>query len=233
MAYRLYTTYYFDPRPKRRAEMDFAIDLNTATFDRVFVLAENVGCPWWFHDSWTNLSARMRFADLLDVARVADPDDIVAIANCDVVLPPSALRMIAANLQRDQAYCLTRWEIEGKYTMSVWDVGYSQDAWIFRGPPRENIGGDFWFGVPGCDNRFSHELRAAGYDVRNPSKSVASLHLHASRERTATNSQPNRVPPPYLYLLPVELGAEQPSEEALTLEERAQAFRKRKVLRRR
>jgi hypothetical protein len=90
------------------------------------------------------------------------------------------------------------------------------------------VDADFWFGVPGCDNRFSHILRGAGYELSNPSKSIASYHMHLSEQRTATNTQKHRIRPPYLYLEPTALGEKQELIEALTMPERSAVFRNKK-----
>jgi hypothetical protein len=218
--------------------LDFALAVNVSAFEGVHVVAENVPQPPLADDHlfWSSVDLRWKFSMLLAVAGVvAGPTDLVVLANCDIVIPRSTLTAIDRSILPFQAYCLTRWEIEGDWAMRVWDVGYSQDVWVFRGPPRDKIGGDYWFGVPGCDNRLSHELRAAGYEVRNPSKSLPTYHIHASHQRTATNTQEHRVPPPYLYLTPCRLGELQETVEALTLEERKSAFqaRRRGIRRRR
>lgn len=232
MAYRLFTTYYHEPSITRRRELDLALKVSQAAFDYVTVLAESVARPDWFRGDWWVGEARQTFCDMIALAANAGPGDVVAIANCDVIVPRSELEKIDAALQPNEAYCLTRWELDGQWAMQVWDVGYSQDVWVFRGPPRASIGGHYGFGLRGCDNRFSHELAAAGYDTRNPSKTIETYHVHNSGKRTETNTEAHRVPPPYLYLTPVELGAEQPRVEALTLEERKTAFRDRRRSRR-
>lgn len=236
MAYRLFTTYYDEKNARRRAEIDLCLALNERNFDFGYVLCD--GVDWLLGKSLHGFyraipSSRPAFVDTLREARAeAGPDDISVIANTDIIIPRDTLFRIGLELKPNQAYCLTRWELDGPHAMQVWDVGYSQDAWVFRGPPKQNIGGDYYFGVPGCDNRFSHELRSAGYDVRNPSKSLPTYHLHLSKKRTPTNTEAHRVPPPYLYLPPTELGQEQPTVEALTLEERRQAFSERRRVRR-
>jgi hypothetical protein len=224
----LLTTYYNETYEARRREQELCLQLNMASFDRIVVLAEKVDRPHWFNGAWRSESERPAYRNLLTVARRSiEPSDLVVIANCDIIFTKLAVNQIDDTLQPMMAYCLTRWEMEGRNTMKVWDVGYSQDAWCMRGPPAQ-IGGDYWFGVPGCDNRFSYELSAAGYKLSNPSKSIATYHLHTSHRRTETNNERKRVPPPYLYLPPTELGQEQPQTLALTMDERRRAFSDRR-----
>ena len=115
--------------------------------------------------------------------------------------------------------------------MRVWDVGYSQDVWAFCGNIKSTAlatAGKFFFGVPGCDNHFSHELHTAGYTIRNPAFDVPNFHVHSTGRRTATNSERFRVKPPYMYLTPTDLVGEQKLTEALTMQERSAAFRARR-----
>lgn len=202
--FRLVTTYYRERNPLRRQELDLCLSLNCSTFDSVVVLAENVydpangriGC-------WQRTSRRPLYSDAVATASGFDADDVVVIANCDIIVPRESLELIESRIARDDAYCLTRWE-PGR---GVWNVDYSQDAWAFRGAPRlpENAG-DFRFGVPGCDNKFAAELQRIGYRVLNPSRSIATYHWHATGQRTATNVPSCRVELPYLYVAPHRLG---------------------------
>jgi hypothetical protein len=201
----LVTTFYNEMNRSRMAELETCLALNRLAFDWICVLAEGVTespikgiNEWWF------VSSRPMYCDALKAASASSPDDVVVIANCDIRVPRESLQLIDANIQPGQAYCLTRWE-----NGSVWNVEYSQDAWVFRGRPMLRGGmGRYRFGVPGCDNRFAAELRAAGYAVLNPSRSIRTWHYHESAVRTATNCGEHRVDLPYLYVWPHELGEE-------------------------
>ena len=56
----------------------------------------------------------------------------------------------------------------------------------------------FYFGKPGCDNRFAHELLRAGFEVINPCVQIKSYHLHNTCIRRVGSA--DRIPSPYLYL---------------------------------
>jgi hypothetical protein len=155
--------------------------------------------------------------------------EIAVVANCDILIPRFALRAINEAMPDGTVFCLSRWELGGRNAMKLFEVNYSQDTWVFRGPPREAIAAPFWFGVPGCDNRFSWQLRHAGYEVNNPAKTIKTYHVHATGRRTQTNAERHRVPPPYLYVEPIRLGDPQQLVEATTLEARKRAFRERRA----
>ena len=191
MISRLLVPYYRDDRPARRAELDLCIAVNSTVFDIVEVVEEG--------------GTRQKFWDLMDLAcHGAAEDELIVIANCDILIPRPAMLEMAHSLKRDEAYCLARHEVGPGGVPKLYDVDFSQDLWAFRGPPRPM--GDFFFGLPGCDNRFAHELQQAGYTVTNPSRSIQTIHVHASNLRTETNTRKHRVPPPYLFISPTYLG---------------------------
>lgn len=226
----LYTTYYDERNSARRREMDLCLQLNQSAFARITVVAEQASPPPWFLGRWLAVKNRPTFSDLLARMRLDGFGRINVLANNDIIFPPSTVMQLMS-IAADDVYCLTRWETSGQLAMELWDVAYSQDAWVFRSQPKD-VAAEFWFGVPGCDNRFTHALRAAGYQVSNPSRSIHTYHLHGTSKRTVTNSDRHRVPPPYLYLEPIELGQPQPMVEALTLAERQAAFSARRRARR-
>jgi hypothetical protein len=107
-------------------------------------------------------------------------------------------------LKKDQCYALSRWDVtnNGNIHHCTWD---SQDAWIFNGTIRDGEY-DFLLGKPGCDNRIAAELKTAGYEVLNPSKSIQSFHQHKTGIRNYTRNEDEVVPRPYEFVTPTFLG---------------------------
>src|SRR5574343_1660426 len=193
MAFLLFTTCYEESHAPRQQELELCEHINRSAFDETYVMDESTG--------------RQRYADLLTPARkLAARDDIVVIANGDIIFTWHTLKR-CYKIQADEAYALSRWDItpEG---IKLFNLSSSQDAWVFRGPPKHGIGGDYPFGVPGVDNKFAFELQAAGYKVLDPSRDIKSYHLHLSKHRPH-NKPENRVSGPYLFVSPHKLG-EQP-----------------------
>jgi hypothetical protein len=216
VAYRLYTTYFRSSNAARQAELDLCLQLNCGAFDSVFVVAEEIKWPeWWPAGHAWLTSQRPTYSVVLSLAVThSQPSDITIIANADIIFPRPTLADIERSLQPGEVWCLSRWDLNG---MRLFDAPYSQDAWCFRGPPQVDISnGDFHFGYPGCDNRFAHELDAAGYRVLNPSRSIRTYHLHMSGHRPG-NTAANRVPLPYLFVAPHRLG-ESPQYQRPTIE---------------
>jgi hypothetical protein len=209
MRFNLFTTYYHDSRVERRDELLQCLLCNAASFDSVNVMVQGEA-PLAWNLSGLNLRLsphRQRYCDLLAwMSGLVEHDDVSIIANCDLIIPPISLDQIAKNLDGQGCYCLGRYDLQEQASPRLWEVDYSQDVWAFAGKLMRGIGGDYFFGVPGCDNRFAHELHKAGYRVENPSRSIRTYHFHQSKQRTLTNTQKHRVPPPYLFVAPHALG---------------------------
>ena len=231
--FRLFTIYWAEPHPERRAELDLVLKINLSMFQEVTILSQNVARPDWFPNhpwhQWFEGSERQQFQDLIAIAaktidigaefrqEVFGGDktvgNIYVIANSDIIFTHDALVKVADNLKCDEAYCLSRWDMYRDGGINLFDERSSQDVWVFRGPPKPDIGGAFRVGDPGADNRIAHEFDAAGYRVLNPSKSIQCVHYHlatnkdGSTRRTA-NIAANRVPLPYLMVKPHALGEE-------------------------
>jgi hypothetical protein len=136
------------------------------------------------------------------------------IANTDIIFDQSLEHISKENLDRI-FLSITRWDLinqENKWYLKFYDSPwrrpndeittgqFSQDAWVFQTPFKNDLRFDFLMGRPGCDNRISQVAHENGYDVRNPSKQVIIKHLHISNHRTYTNQ--DIVPGPYLLIKP-------------------------------
>jgi hypothetical protein len=180
------THWYRDADPRRCEEQAEAIRRQAAQADSFTVLAVDDGCPL----AAVRIDHRPTFAELVAQAR---PDAINLLANSDCYLAaPEQLQ----NLCEHEAWCLSR---------ADQCVACSQDAWAWRGRIwLRGDGGDYTQGIPGCDNQFAFDLAAAGMLPTNPARSVTLHHLHASSIRRY--SEIGRLPHPYLFVEPVELG---------------------------
>jgi len=118
--------------------------------------------------------------------------DINIITNSDCYFDTKTFYYID-QIKENEAWCLTRWDYDKEKKKSEFrNSSQSQDAWIIRGKPKEFNDIGFQFGRVGCDNRIAYELKEAGYDVKNPSKTIKLVHLHNSDIRTNGSSYSNR-----------------------------------------
>lgn len=130
--------------------------------------------------------------------------DITILANADIEFPRETIDLLRHVDLGNHAFALTRWNPEPDGTLKLQHPHPrgSQDCWIFQGPPKD-VRADFTMGRPGCDNRFAKELDLAGYDVRNPSLTLKTIHRHTSEVRNYTRA--DVVERPYLLVEPCEL----------------------------
>lgn len=202
----LITTFWTDGHKQRTAEIELCREINRGVFDEIFVLAENAIEPDDCGCRWHNLSVTPNYSDLLDYSRHCMPRDLVVIANSDVFFTERSLEIAEHNIEHDEVYALSRWDVATKFGVKLFDVAWSQDAWMFRGAPKRAAIGGYEVNRPGCDNRFCSELHEIGYTVLNPSLSVKVFHLHATKHRPTSNNPARRVPGPYLHVKPSVLG---------------------------
>jgi hypothetical protein len=131
---RVYTTYYNERKPERRRELDLCLAINSTLFDRLCVMSENVQGPGALNAEWRVVNQRQTYAGVLAwIGEAAAPDDLSVITNCDIVIPPDALRLIEQHIGEREMYCLSRYEAGHGGKLDLYDAEYSQDVWAFRG----------------------------------------------------------------------------------------------------
>jgi hypothetical protein len=161
-----------------------------------------------------NLQIRPTFKYLFEYCNDNFQNQKCIIANTDIFFDES-LSHFSDFVLENKFISLTRWDLlnqENKWYLRFYDfpwrkpddeittAQFSQDAWIFQTPFKNDDRLDFLMGRPGCDNRISQIVHENGYDVRNPSKQIIIKHLHLSNHRTYTNQ--DIVPGPYLLIKP-------------------------------
>lgn len=187
-------------------ELEFCLErvVNSSEVNHVHLLAEVE--PPFRHDkmSFTIVDTRPTYNDFFEAANTFGRDgDILVIANTDIYPEGGALRR-CENITTDECYALARWDEKVNGTTVLFDRPDSQDIWVFRSPIKNTVNGNFKVGIPGCDNRILHELKAGGYKVNNPSKSIRFIHRHNSNVHTYKVGV-DSVPPPYSTLAPGHL----------------------------
>jgi hypothetical protein len=211
MKHYLFTTYYEPKSQERKAEYDFCIQKNkVASFDKIFLLVEgkDVEAASKLGVEVVEMipSRRPTFKDFFDFMHAEEfADSVNVVANTDIFF--LNMQQIDANMHRLQkgksCFALTRYDYHHTLPSQLFDRPDSQDTWVFNGfEGLSNVAyADFTMGVGGCDNRLAHELKEAGFEVLNPSRSILTFHLHDVPLRTF-NESVERVPPPYLLLPP-------------------------------
>ncbi len=203
MATKLVTTMHDSGKAARNGEMELCLEMNQAVFDEVFVVAEGMQRTPTFRGQWHDIRSRQTFSDLIAASFGSKPSDLVVLANNDILFTPTSLDQLNDQVNYETAVCLTRWDISEK-GIQLFNRSDSQDAWAFRGVPRIRTA-RYHLGMPGCENRFAHELLNAGYNLTNPSKDIRVFHMHLTGYRPSNKAE-NRVQPPYVYIQPAHIG---------------------------
>ncbi len=204
--FELITTFYNEQNTDRRNEFLQALRLNTENthIQKIYILCES-GEEFITNFSLkieiVQLESRPKFKDLILFANTRSNSLLKIIANTDIYFDETLSK--AVNLNNKEVYCLTRWNQIDPGQIEFFPNFKSQDSWIFRDALSDIIG-DYFMGVPGCDNRLAAEFVANGFKINNPSLSVHSIHLHATEKRTY-HKVLDRVQGQYAYCLPTFL----------------------------
>jgi hypothetical protein len=136
------------------------------------------------------------------------PEDVNIISNLDIYFDETI--RYAETIQGRNVYSITRWEeMPDGSVISFQERNpgvhskFSQDAWIFRGSPTVR-NAEFALGIPGCDNKISYLLWAAGYNVTNPCYSIKAIHKH-EKEWRDTSRDAFRIEHPFYFPEPCHL----------------------------
>jgi hypothetical protein len=144
----------------------------------------------------------MKFQDIIYFSNKYPTTNIKIICNSDIFFDET-IGIVHKELDRKSVYCLTRWDFIEEGNLAFYQNFKSQDAWIFRDKLPKNIG-NYYMGLPGCDNRFAKELLDSGYNVKNHSLTINAIHVHGSNLRNYHKTK-DRVIGEYTYPLPTEL----------------------------
>jgi len=201
----LFTSWYTNKQRENEMEACLQVNLNNPHIDLVCLLSDDGSLPKKDHPKLIPffVKRRPRFSDFFDLINDYE-EAVVAVANSDIYFDET-IRLCHERLGENDCYALTRWDIQENKEIIFYNHIDSQDAWIFRGEIKPGFY-DFEMGRLGCDNRLACELKKAGYNVTNPSKSIKANHLHLEKRTLNGNHDKTKtIPPPYEYVLPTAL----------------------------
>lgn len=191
---RLFINYYESDRQERNSELLRALFTNSQSglFDEIVNLSDTPapieGCRM------IHFKTEPQYKDFFAaIAKIARPGDVSVIANLDIYFDETILHTL--EMPDGDAYALTRYDIQGGkpvFFNSSSNGADSQDTWIIKGKPKAVKEANFTMGVPGCDNRIAFLLQQAGYNVRNPSLTIKTYHLHQTNYRRQVDGGGNR-----------------------------------------
>ena len=196
----LFTSYFQCGNQQRQRELDFCLEKNKANhlIHKIYLFSERPTYKIFFEQTRKY------------------PDYINILTNADIYFNETLdyVRFIKPN----QCFALTRWEDYEKKIVSFETrhienkeakAKHSQDVWIFRGAVKAEVYGNFYLGIPGCDNRIAFEIGRM-YSVINPSKTIQSIHKHRNpvRKYNIPEGSPDRIMGRYKWVDPCAISTE-------------------------
>lgn len=189
MTINLYYNYYVPKFPERIPEIDFCFNacINDPNITKIYVFDESGKVQSNSKVETVPTSKRLTFKDYFDfINQKTGSDDVNAIINTDCCFDSSTSHLLE-KIKPNEAWCLSRWDVKSMNPFESipydWNP-FSQDAWVFRGNIKKIPVCNWTLGIQGCDSRISHEIYSAGYETRNPMKSVKLHHVHMSQKRS-------------------------------------------------
>jgi hypothetical protein len=198
----LFTTYYTASSSKRQEELDKCLRRNVDNpyITRVYLLSE---CEAPFtHPKLEVLptGGRITMRTAVEFANL-NAGELNIVCNSDIYMD-NTIGMAQDVSMQGRVMCLSRWEELPGGQLRHYSYEYSQDTWVWAG--QLNLtGGEYQFGLLGCDNKFAYDVHTSGYEVFNPSRHIKTIHVHLSNVRNY--SEATRLPRPYKNVPPCAL----------------------------
>ena len=213
----LFTEYFKNKNNDRDQEVVFAINANIRSklFDKIYILTEDSKDELCFdhNESYTEIvkvDCRQTFETMFKyVNSMCSEDDIAVVCNNDIYFDESVLKLEQLSTKQGWFLALLRRDlnVDGSSSLFEYEIndcfgrkgkrGDSQDAWIFKAPIKIPKQSNFYFGIPGCDNRIAYLMNELGYRVLNPCYDIAIYHNHKSNERNYVKGK-DIIPGPYI-----------------------------------
>ncbi len=125
-----------------------------------------------------HLGRRSSFSDFLELVSAPEySDHHIVFANSDLFMSKDILIAARRLSSPSSVIALTRRELDGDFPPFY--QGLSQDTWIMKGHPVDQLlldTANLALGIAGCENIFTAQLVANGYNVWNPCLDIQTTH---------------------------------------------------------
>jgi hypothetical protein len=185
----LIVSYYKDKHIERCKELDLCLKLNCSNklFNKIIILNETGQEIDWIKSddriTILNITNRLMFCDFFNYAnKYSNNDTINILINSDIVIGEN----FNINLNNDEIYVLTRYDLLYDGSIKFNDDYGSFDTWIWKGLIKNNDIGKYYMGVPCCDVLLSYEFHKDNYKLKNPCLDLKTYHVHNTNIRNYT-----------------------------------------------
>ena len=152
-----------------------------------------------------NVEKRIMFRDIFDFVETQNIEGYVVFSNSDIEISTSIYRLNYSFLSTKKIFMgLLRYNLNQKSFLNNGVISCStQDTWIYHSnfnlKKNERIIFDFYFGIPGCDNKVLYLMKILGYQIINDPKKIITIHHHTTEER---KYKYNKINKPYYFSIP-------------------------------
>lgn len=200
--------FYTDKSKERNEELIKCYERNLACTELdeiVLVIDDNTKVKRDSKVTIKYVQSRPTYIDLFKIANMHNNNGVSIIANTDIYFDDINLIKLKHTISEDMCFALSRWDEDKSGEYIHHNSRDSQDVWVFKGHINTQMDGDFFMGLPGCDNRIAYEIGKAGYAIRNPSITIKSYHLHLTQVHNYERTEKFIVPMPYRLLPPTTI----------------------------
>lgn len=145
-----------------------------------------------------NINKRLEYSDIFEFVEIKNLQGFIVFANSDIYVDDSIFILHNSYLETEKLMIsLLRFEDTNTIFGPRFD---SNDTWIFHS--NNNIekskrnGFKFYFGKPGCDNKYNYLVKVLGFNIINCPRYIKTYHCHKTNIRDYNNN--DRVDSPFL-----------------------------------
>jgi hypothetical protein len=153
-----------------------------------------------------NIGKRLSYRDVFDFVEKEKISGYIVFMNADIYVTDSIKNLKKSNIhEKKTMIALLRYDLTSMNTLNIFGPrSDSQDTWIyhsnFNPSLKERTVFNFFFGKPGCDNKFAYLSLILGYKVINCPLQIQTCHVHMSQERNY--SAKDLIGDPYYHIEP-------------------------------
>jgi hypothetical protein len=189
----LIVSYYNDKNLDRCKEIKLCLKLNCMNqlFNKIIIINETCKNLYFIKKNESiiiiNNSNRLTYKNFFNYANMYSNEDTINILiNSDIVIGEGFDKI---NLNKNEVYFLTRYNISLDGTFNFQDDNGSFDTWIWKGIINNNIYiGNYYLGIPECDIKIAYEFYISKYKIKNPSLDLKTYHVHNTEIRNYNTS---------------------------------------------
>ncbi len=152
-----------------------------------------------------NIKKRLSFKSIFDYVKKNNINGYIVIANTDIFFDYTIKNILKSGLTKKRGlYALVRYEFNNKNLRKCKLFGDgradSQDVWIIHSSqiPKVTKIFNFFFGIPGCDNKLIYLFLLLGYKIYNDPYLIKTYHHH----KTEYRNYKGFIDTPHCYLVP-------------------------------